>query len=178
MVLDVPANARDLSCKLAQAVAADQPPAALVDKLASTVLASKGDLKAVMQTLMASDEFWSRDAYGVNFKTPDQYLLCGTASSLPFHAGIRVRDRKQREFLLVDSPSLEPGSKGGPGESLLLECLCVFLFRPRFCWLLPSCSVVRRCRMERPVLSGWKQFPRRVHRLKALSAVWSMTAVR
>ena len=79
MALDVlaahPAAARHLSFKLAQAFVADQPPAALVDKLASTFLSSKGDLKAVMQALLASDEFWSREAYGAKFKTPYQYLL-------------------------------------------------------------------------------------------------------
>jgi uncharacterized protein (DUF1800 family) len=79
LALDVlaahPATARHLSFQLAQAFVADQPPPALVDKLASTFLASKGDLKAVMQTLLASDEFWSREAYLAKFKTPYQYLL-------------------------------------------------------------------------------------------------------
>lgn len=79
MALDVlaahPATARHLSFQLAQAFVADQPPLTLVDKMSSTFLASKGDLKAVMQTLLASDEFWSREAYGAKFKTPYQYLL-------------------------------------------------------------------------------------------------------
>ena len=79
MALDVlaahPATARRLSFKLAQAFVADQPPPTLVDKLASSFLASKGDLKAVMQTLLSSDEFWRREAYGAKFKTPYQYLL-------------------------------------------------------------------------------------------------------
>jgi uncharacterized protein (DUF1800 family) len=70
-----PATARHLSFKLAQAFVADQPPAALVDRLASTFLASKGDLKAVMQALLVSDEFWRREAYGAKFKTPYQYVL-------------------------------------------------------------------------------------------------------
>ncbi|CAN5172302.1 DUF1800 domain-containing protein [soil metagenome] len=79
LALDVlaahPATARHLSFKLAQAFVADQPPPALVDRLTSSFLASKGDLKAVMQALLGSDEFWSREAYGAKFKTPYQYVL-------------------------------------------------------------------------------------------------------
>ena len=79
LALDVlaahPATARHVCFQLAQAFVADQPPKALVDKLAGTFLASNGDLKVVMQALLSSDEFWRREAYGAKFKTPYQYLL-------------------------------------------------------------------------------------------------------
>ncbi|MEH0166274.1 DUF1800 domain-containing protein [Roseateles microcysteis] len=79
MALDVlashPATARHLAFKLAQAFVSDQPPPALVQRLADRFLATQGDLKAVTQTLITSEEFWSREAYGAKFKTPYQYVL-------------------------------------------------------------------------------------------------------
>jgi len=79
MALDVlaahPATARHIAFKLAQAFVSDVPPPALVQRLAERFLASQGQLKPVMQTLLSSDEFWGRDAYGAKFKTPYQYLL-------------------------------------------------------------------------------------------------------
>lgn len=79
LALDVlashPATARHLAYKFAQAFVADQPPPALVDRLANSFLASGGDLRALTRTLLLADEFWSREAYQAKFKTPWQYLL-------------------------------------------------------------------------------------------------------
>jgi uncharacterized protein (DUF1800 family) len=79
MALDVlaahPATAQHLAFKLAQAFVADQPPAGLVQRLAASFLASHGDLRVLMQTLIESEEFWSSDSVGAKFKTPYQYLL-------------------------------------------------------------------------------------------------------
>jgi uncharacterized protein (DUF1800 family) len=79
MALDVlashPSTARHISFKLAQAFVADQPPPALVNRLAKRFLGTQGDLKAVMHTLVSSDEFWQADLYGAKFKTPYHYLI-------------------------------------------------------------------------------------------------------
>jgi len=79
MALDVlashPATARHIGFKLAQAFVSDQPPVALVTRLADRFLASQGDLKAVMRELVAAEEFWQHDHYGAKFKTPYQYLI-------------------------------------------------------------------------------------------------------
>ena len=79
MALDVlathPATARHIAYQLAQAFVADEPPPALVKRMADRFLATQGQLKPVMQTMLESDEFWSREAYGAKFKTPYQYLL-------------------------------------------------------------------------------------------------------
>ena len=69
------ASAKHIGFKLAQAFVADQPPPALVQRLADRFTATGGDLKAVMQALIASDEFWRREAFGAKFKTPYQYLV-------------------------------------------------------------------------------------------------------
>jgi len=70
-----PSTARFLSFKLAQAFVADDPPPALVKRLAERFLATDGDLREVMRTLIGSDEFWSREAFQAKFKTPYQFLL-------------------------------------------------------------------------------------------------------
>ena len=63
-----PATARRLSLRLAQFFVADEPPRALVDRLAAEFLASSGDLRRVMRMLVASPEFW--DPANELFKTP------------------------------------------------------------------------------------------------------------
>lgn len=70
-----PATARHLAFKFAQAFVADDPPPALVARLADNFRASGGDLREFTRTLVRADEFWSRDAYQAKFKTPYQYLL-------------------------------------------------------------------------------------------------------
>jgi len=70
-----PATARHLGFQLAQAFVADEPPPALVKRLADRFLATQGNLLEVTRTLIQSDEFWSREAFQSKFKTPYQYLL-------------------------------------------------------------------------------------------------------
>ena len=49
---------------------ADDPPAALVDRMAQTFLKTDGDMRAVMQTMLDSKEFWSEGAYRSKMKSP------------------------------------------------------------------------------------------------------------
>ncbi len=73
-VLDIlahhPSTARFISKKLAMRFVADDPPPALVDQMARTFRNQDGDLRAVMETMVASPEFWSRGAYRVKLKSP------------------------------------------------------------------------------------------------------------
>jgi len=73
-VLDIvarhPATAHFISHKLAQRFVADEPPAALVDRMAQTFLKSGGDIREVMRTMLASKEFWSVGAYRSKMKSP------------------------------------------------------------------------------------------------------------
>lgn len=79
MALDVlaahPATARHIAFKLAQAFVADEPPPALVQRLQARFRESRGDLRALMRSLVESEEFWQAATIGVKFKTPYQYLL-------------------------------------------------------------------------------------------------------
>ncbi|MEL4178832.1 DUF1800 domain-containing protein [Roseateles sp. PN1] len=79
MALDVlaahPATARHIAFKLAQAFVADAPPPALVQRLQARFLESRGDLRALMRSLVEAEEFWHAASIGAKFKTPYQYLL-------------------------------------------------------------------------------------------------------
>ena len=73
-VLDIvsrhPATAHFVSNKLAQRFVADDPPPALVERMAQTFLKTGGDLRAVMKTMLDSKEFWSVGAFRSKFKSP------------------------------------------------------------------------------------------------------------
>jgi uncharacterized protein (DUF1800 family) len=78
-VLDIlarnPATAHFVSKKLAQRFVADEPPQALVEKMAQTFLASDGDIRQVMKTMLDSKEFWSEGAYRAKVKTPFEMVV-------------------------------------------------------------------------------------------------------
>ena len=65
-----PSTARFISRKLAQRFVADDPPQALVDRMAATFTKTNGDLRAVMDTLLFSREFLSEGAWQAKVKTP------------------------------------------------------------------------------------------------------------
>ncbi|NHZ32222.1 DUF1800 domain-containing protein [Massilia rubra] len=85
MALDVlamhPATARHLSYKLAQYFVRDDPPPALVERLAGTWQANGGDIRGVLRVLFASDEFMAPSAIGAKFKTPYQYVVSAARAS-------------------------------------------------------------------------------------------------
>jgi uncharacterized protein (DUF1800 family) len=53
----------------------DDPPPALVDRMAQTFLKKKGDIREVLQTMFTSPEFWSDDAYRAKMKTPLEFVV-------------------------------------------------------------------------------------------------------
>jgi uncharacterized protein (DUF1800 family) len=67
-----PATARHVALKLAQRFVADDPPPALVERLAQTFLRTDGDLAAVTRALFTSPEL--QDARGTKVKTPLEFV--------------------------------------------------------------------------------------------------------
>ncbi len=65
-----PHTAHHLSFEIAQYFVSDNPPAALVDRMAQTYLQTDGDIRAVLHTMIYSPEFWSRETYRAKIKTP------------------------------------------------------------------------------------------------------------
>jgi hypothetical protein len=78
-VLDIlamhPSTARFISKELAQRFVADDPPPALLDRMSKTYLATGGDIRAVMETMLSSKEFFSQGAYHAKVKTPFEMMV-------------------------------------------------------------------------------------------------------
>ena len=65
-----PATARHLSYQLAQYFVADNPPESLVARMAGRFAQTDGDIRATLETLFFSPEFWDERYFGTKFKTP------------------------------------------------------------------------------------------------------------
>jgi uncharacterized protein (DUF1800 family) len=69
-----PQTAHFISLKLAERFVSDDPPAALVDRMAKTFEQKKGDIREVLATLFHSPEFWADGAYRAKVKTPLEFV--------------------------------------------------------------------------------------------------------
>ncbi|HVA63665.1 MAG TPA: DUF1800 domain-containing protein [Terriglobales bacterium] len=65
-----PATAHHISYELAQRFVADDPPPALVDRMAATFLRTDGDLRQVMETMIHTPEFWQPTYFRDKVKSP------------------------------------------------------------------------------------------------------------
>jgi uncharacterized protein (DUF1800 family) len=70
-----PSTAKFISTKLARRFVSDNPPPALVARMAQTFQSSDGDIRAVLKTMIYSPEFWSRAAYRAKIKTPFELVV-------------------------------------------------------------------------------------------------------
>jgi uncharacterized protein (DUF1800 family) len=87
-----PKTAHFISWKLAQRFVADDPPPALVDRMAATYLATDGDIKAILHTLVQSPEFNSKKYFRNKVKTPMEFLASAfrTTATDPANPGALV----------------------------------------------------------------------------------------
>jgi len=78
-VLDIlarhPSTARFISTGLAKKFVADDPPPALIDRMAKTFHDTDGDIRAVMTTMLDSKEFFSEGAFRAKVKTPLELIV-------------------------------------------------------------------------------------------------------
>jgi uncharacterized protein (DUF1800 family) len=81
MLANQPSTAKFISTKLARHFVSDNPPPALVDRMAAKFKSSGGDIREVLKTMIYSPEFWSKDAYRAKVKTPFE-LVASTARAL------------------------------------------------------------------------------------------------
>jgi uncharacterized protein (DUF1800 family) len=70
-----PSTAKFIARKLAMRFVSDEPPPALVDRMAQTFLKSDGDIKEVLRAMFHSPEFWSRESYRAKVKTPFEFVI-------------------------------------------------------------------------------------------------------
>jgi uncharacterized protein (DUF1800 family) len=95
-----PSTARFISKKLAQRFVADDPPQALIDRMATTFTKTDGDLRAVLQTMFKSPEFLSEGAFQAKVKSPLEMVLSAVRSlnaevTDPFVLAQRIADLAQ-----------------------------------------------------------------------------------
>ncbi|HEY6376624.1 MAG TPA: DUF1800 domain-containing protein [Edaphobacter sp.] len=91
-----PQTAHFISYKLAQRFVADDPPPTLVDRMAATYVATDGDIKAILRTLVQSPEFNSRKYFHNKVKTPMEFLASAfrTTATDPVNPGALVNTIK------------------------------------------------------------------------------------
>ena len=86
MLATRPATAQFLSRQLAIRFVSDNPPQALVDRMAKAYLASGGDIPTVLRTLFHSPEFWAAGDSLAKVKTPLEFVVSAARAS---NAGVQ-----------------------------------------------------------------------------------------
>jgi uncharacterized protein (DUF1800 family) len=70
-----PSTARFISTKLARRFVADDPPPALIERMARVFTRTDGDLRAVLETMFTSREFFSEGAWQAKTKSPLEMVV-------------------------------------------------------------------------------------------------------
>lgn len=104
-----PATAHHLATKLARHFTADEPPAALIDRLSGNFLETGGDLPSLYRTLVASPEPWAKGP--AMFKSPWDWtvsMLRGLETP-----ALGERQNVAAMFTQLGQPIWRPGSPAG-----------------------------------------------------------------
>lgn len=81
MLATSPATARFISTELAQRFVSDTPPPAMVDRMAKAFLASNGDMRQVLRSMVHSPEFFTSATENAKLKTPLEYVTSAVRAS-------------------------------------------------------------------------------------------------
>lgn len=76
-----PKTAQFICTKLAVRFVNDDPPQAMVDRMAKTFLSTRGDIRQVLVTMVNSPEFFSRANYRAKVKTPQDFVVSAVRAS-------------------------------------------------------------------------------------------------
>lgn len=76
-----PNTAHFISQKLAIRFVSDDPPPALVDRMAKTYLKKNGDIREVLRAMFKSPEFWAPESYRAKVKTPLEFVVSAVRAS-------------------------------------------------------------------------------------------------
>jgi uncharacterized protein (DUF1800 family) len=76
-----PSTAKFVCTKLAVRFVSDDPPPALVNRMAQTFLKKDGDIRQVLKTMFDSPEFWAADTYRTKVKTPLDFVVSAVRDS-------------------------------------------------------------------------------------------------
>src|SRR6202023_924543 len=67
--------AHHIALQLCQRLVSDDPPTALVDRVAKKFLATDGDLRETVRAIISSPEFWDPQQYRSKVKSPFEYVI-------------------------------------------------------------------------------------------------------
>jgi uncharacterized protein (DUF1800 family) len=76
-----PSTARFIALKLSRRFVSDQPPEALVARVAATYTRTEGDIRSMLRAIFESPEFWSRRALRAKVRSPLE-LVAGSVRAL------------------------------------------------------------------------------------------------
>jgi len=84
-VLDIlashPSTARFISTKLVRRFVSDTPPPSLVDRAAARFTETRGDIREVVRTIIASPEFFAPAAYRAKVRTPFEFVAASVRAA-------------------------------------------------------------------------------------------------
>jgi uncharacterized protein (DUF1800 family) len=106
MLAQHPATAKHLATKLARHFVADDPPPALVDRLAEVYRKNDGELVPVYRALIAADESWSEPL--AKYKTPQDFVIS------TFRALDYTPDNLQQVAAFLNELGQRPYTPGSP----------------------------------------------------------------
>jgi uncharacterized protein (DUF1800 family) len=81
MLATSPQTAHFISTKLAIRFVSDDPPPALVDRMAARFLQTNGDIRQVLLAMIQSPDFFTRETYRAKVKTPQDYVISAVRAS-------------------------------------------------------------------------------------------------
>jgi uncharacterized protein (DUF1800 family) len=103
-----PATAKHIAAKLARHFIADEPPPALVDRLAFRFFESEGDLKELAKALVTAPEAWAAER--AKIKRPSEWLLATRRATGRRNPNIPPMVGQQR---LLGEPLWQPSAPKG-----------------------------------------------------------------
>jgi len=132
IVCSHPSTARHIATKLVRRFVADEVPASLVTRIAEVFNATDGDIKSLLRTIFASDEF--KAAKGLKLKRPFQYIVSSLrAIGADTHAHQPLIEYLQR---MGQGPFQHPTPDGYPERAA--PWLGTLLWRWNFAFALAS----------------------------------------
>lgn len=81
MLATSPKTAQFISTKLVVRFVSDDPPPAMVNRMAKTFLSTNGDIRKVLLAMVNSPEFFSRENYRAKLKTPQDFVISAIRAS-------------------------------------------------------------------------------------------------
>jgi len=108
MLATRPATAQFICRKLAIRFVSDDPPQALVDRMAKTYLSSNGDISAVLKTLFHAPEFWSASTYRAKVKTPLEFVVSASRASNAIIENLRPIENNLRQMGMPTYGAIPP----------------------------------------------------------------------